>query len=227
MNTRLQPLWDRIRAQPVRWAVYSLLTGLLMGGMCGGWYCGRSGDEPAPVVEEKIVTQEVIQEVPVTVTVPVTVEVPVVEEVIVTEEVTREVPVTVMVPQVVEVQVPVTVEVPVPVTVEVPATVAPTLITPEAENGEGVLKITLSPASGPPGTRVQLQWSGEPPFTQGAAYFDGGFLSDYRACGLGLCGPPWVGVFTIPDVANSVPGPYLLGVGDGQQLVTAIWMMTR
>ena len=218
MATLLNSLMDRIRANPVRWAVYSLLAGMLLGGTCGGWYCSRGGEDPAPVVEEKIVTQEVIQEV------PVTVEVPVVQEVPVTTEVTREVPVTIEVPMVVEVPVPVTIEV--PVTVEVPATVAPTP-TPETATPVDGVTLTLTPASGPPGTRVQLQWSGPPPFDQGAAYFDGSYLSDYRRCGLGLCGFPHIGVITIPDDHDAAPGPYLVGVGDGQQLITAIWMMTR
>ena len=224
MTAYLNTLTDRIRANPVRWAALSLLAGMLLGGMCGGWYCGRSGEPPAPVVEEKIVTQEVIQEVPVTVAVPVTVEVPVIEEVMVTAEVTREVPVTIEVPMIVEVPVPVTIEV--PVTVEVPATVAPTP-TPEAAGPVDGVTLTLTPASGAPGTRVQLQWSGPPPFDQGAAYFDGSYLSDYKRCGLGLCGFPHIGVITIPDDDDEAPGPYLVGVGDGIQLITAIWMMTR
>lgn len=216
MATFLNSLVDRIKAKPVRWAVISLLSGMLLGGMCGGWYCGRSGEAPAPVVEEKIVTQEVIQEV------PVTVEVRVVEEVMVTAEVTREVPVTIEVPLLVEVPVLVTIEVPVTVPYPTPALAA----TPEIAGGAG-MKITLTPASGPPGTRVQLQWSDTPPFEQGAAYFDGSYLRDYKRCSLGLCGPPHIGVMRIPDIRDASPGPYLVGVGDGQQLITAVWMMTR
>ena len=232
MTAFLNSFLDRIRANPVRWAVISLLTGMLLGGMCGGWACGRGGEEPAPVVEEKIVTQEVIQEVEVTREVPVTVEVSVVEEVPVTAEVTREVPVTVTVPQVVEVPVPVTIQI--PVTVQMPATAVPTptptpepVATPEVSDGAGEVKITLTPASGPPGTRVQMQWSDTPPLHQGAAYFDGDYLSDYKRCSLGLCGPPHVGVISIPNIRDATPGPYLVGVGDGQQLYTAVWMMTR
>ena len=229
----LNQLADRVRANPVRWALISLLSGLMLGGMCGGWYCGRSGDEPAPVVEEKIVTQEVIQEVPITVEVPVieevevTVEIPVIEEVVVTEEVIQEVPVTVEVPTVVEVPVPITIEVPVYVPTPIPpeptAGIPATLDPPAGEN----VTLTLSPDSGPPGTRVQLIWSGQPPFHQGAAYFDGQFLKNYRSCGLGLCGPPYVGVMKIPDERDATPGPYLVGVGDGTQLITAVWMMTH
>ena len=226
--TYLNPLMDRIRANPVRWAVICLLAGMLLGGMCGGWYCGRSGDPPPPVVEEKIVTQDVIQEVPVTVEVPITVEVPVVEEVQVTAEVTREVPVTIEVPMMVEVPVPVTIEVPVIATVQPPTpTPVPTPSSDTEDTGDMAVSLTLSPDSGPPGTRVQIQWSGEPPLKQGAAYWDGAYLKEYKSCSLGLCGPPWVGVITIPEIKDATPGPYQMGVGDGRQLVTAIWMMTQ
>ena len=74
---------------------------------------------------------------------------------------------------------------------------------------------------------MQFQWSDRPPFEQGAAYFDGEYLRAYKRCSLGLCGPPHIGVMKIPDTRDASPGPYLVGVGDGQQLITAVWMMTR
>ena len=97
----------------------------------------------------------------------------------------------------------------------------------QSDTEDGASTLTLKPASGPPGTRVQIQWSGEPPFKQGSAYWDGTYLTKYKRCSLGLCGPPWIGVISIPKTKDAEPGPYQLGISNGQQLVTAIWMMTR
>ena len=63
-------------------------------------------------------------------------------------------------------------------------------------------------------------------FFQGSAYFDGRSLPDYKRCGMGAQAQPHIGVITIPD-QDASPGPYLLGVDDGLQLITAVRMMTR
>ena len=121
------------------------------------------------------------------------------------------------------------VEVPVPVTIEVPVTVPyPTPALRDCarhrhrESRGSALRcsITLSPSSGPPGTRVQMQVVRHAAIRAGS-----GVLSTVCTCAItrdaawASADRPTSACSRYPDISHDAkPGPYLVGVGDGQEL---------
>ena len=224
---RIEDFRERVAGSPLRWAAIIALAAMLGGSVCGGAVCSAMASAPPPGAAETV-TVEVpgptqIVEVPGPTQI---VEVPgptQIVEVLATVEIpgpTQIVEVAGPV-QVVEVPGPIqTVEIPGPTQiVEVPVTVAPPV------GSESAGGFALEPSSGAPGIRVLLRWEAKPPLYEGAAWFNGKYLSSYGECELGLCGHPHVGVFTIPRTAAQ-PGPYLVGVGDGTRLFTAVYTVT-